>query len=133
MTEEPLFSEIKNLFYSCFDHPWLINIVEENREQPPEIGTIRAFLSLQSGNSDIEYHLVLTGLRALRDFIRIMKSSVMPNANFNLNFYEGGKIRNRELMLLKKCIIYTLPENIKKLDVLTIEFEKSLMRKSLLN
>lgn len=133
MNEEPLFSEIKNLFYSYFDHPWLINIVEEYREKPPEIGIIRAFLSLQSENSEIEYHMVLTGIRALRDFIRIIKSSVMPNVNFYLNIYEVGRIKNRELLLLKKCIVYTLPENIKKLDFLTTEFEKSLMRKSLLN
>ncbi len=123
MTEEPLFSQIKDLFYSYFDHPWLIDSIEE-------IGTIRTFLSLQP-QGDTEYHLVLTGIQALRSFIRTLRSSVVPNANLYLNI-QTHREKDPELMLLKKCIVYTLPENTRKLDYLTSEYEKILMRKSLL-
>lgn len=124
MTEEPLFSQIKDLFYSYFDHPWLVDSIEE-------IGAIRTFLSLQPQGDSSEYHLVLTGIHALRSFIRTLRSSVVPNANLYLNT-QTYREKDPERMLLKKCILYTLPENTRKLDDLTLEYEKNLMRKSLL-
>ncbi len=117
---ELLFLEIKKLFQDYFDHPWLINVTSFS-----EIGTIRAFLSLSPREEDREYHLVLTGIRALRKFVRILRSTAVPGIHYNPH-------ENKDLLLLKKCIIYTLPENTKKLDYLSVEFEKTIMRQSLL-
>ena len=117
---ELLFLEMKKLFQDYFDHPWLINVTSFT-----EIGTIRAFLSLSPREEDREYHLVLTGIRALRKFIRILRSTAVPGVSYTPD-------ENRDLLLLKKCIIYTLPENTKKLDYLSVEFEKTIMRQSLL-
>ncbi len=111
---------IKKLFQDYFDHPWLINVTNFT-----EIGTIRVFLSLSPREEDREYHLVLTGIRALRKFIRILRSTTVQGVHYNPH-------ENKDLLLLKKCIIYTLPENTKKLDYLSVEFEKTIMRQSLL-
>ncbi len=129
---ELLFAAIKELFYSYFDHPWLINIIEEYYTDSSRIGIIRTFLSLPSDTDITEYHLILTGLRALREFIRVIQSTVLPAAGFHLKIYSPGSINNRETLLLKKCIIYTLPANVRKLDSLTVELENALMRESLI-
>ncbi len=132
-TPDIILVEIRNLFLEYFDRPWLVNAIEKTRSHYQEMGTIRTFLSVYPREGLQEYHLILTGIRALKDFIRLLRSSILPEASTHLNIYSSNLAQDRELMLLKTCIMYTLPENIKRLDYLTSEFEKTLMRKSLLN
>ncbi len=132
-TPDIILVEIRNLFLEYFDRPWLVNAIEKSRSHYQEMGTIRTFLTLSPGGGLHEYHLILTGIRALKDFIRLLKSSILPEASTHLNIYSSNLAQDKELLLLKTCIMYTLPENIKRLDYLTSEFEKTMMRKSLLD
>ncbi len=127
-----LHMEIKNLFLAHFDQPWLINAIEDSGTSYARMGTIRAFLSLSPEEGGREYHLVLSGIHALQDFLRMLRLTLLPEVNHRLNLFHAGRRQDKELILLKKCVLYTLPKNITRLDYLTVEYEKAVMHRSLL-
>ena len=130
-TPDRLFMEIKDLFSSHFDQPWLINAIEESCSHSPGIDSIRRLLEITSGKGTVETQLILGGIRALREFTRALESSILPSVHilFRINRRIPGQ--SKETVLLKKCLIYTLPENTRRLAFLTMELETALMRRSL--
>ena len=128
---DPLLHEIKELFFSYFDHPWLINIIDELPESIGYMGPIRTFLTLSS-ILPLQENIVLTGLTGLKTMVRIINIWLIPETNdiFGISaFSQRRTLSNRKL---RQCISYTLPANTNNLAMLVEELEKEIIKESLI-
>ncbi len=128
-----LLEEIRELFSTYFDHPWLMNSIDEFYTSTSGLSSIRTLLSLSREEETEEYHLVLAGIRALREFINAARFMILPGTGFRIKQSGSPVPKSKDAAILKKCITYTLPVNVERLYSLTIELEKALMRESLTN
>lgn len=126
-----LLDEIRDLFYSYFDHPWLINIIDELPENPGSFGTIRSFLALRSIDPD-ENSLILNGILSLKKMVRIINIWLIPESTVILGISPLSAEREFSNMKIRKCIAYTLPVNTRNLASLVEDLEKEIIRTSLL-
>jgi hypothetical protein len=126
----PIINEIKELFFSYFDHPWLINIIDELPENMGNFGTIRTFLTLSSIHQQQE-SIVLNGITGLKTMVRIINIWLIPESTdiFGISpFSNKSAISNKNL---RKCIAYTLPVNTNTLSTLINELENEIIKESL--
>jgi len=127
---DPLLNEIKELFFSYFDHPWLINIIDELPEPIGNIGSIRTFLT-QSSILPLQENIVLSGLTGLKTMVRIINIWLIPETNdiFGISAFSQKKsLSNRKF---RQCISYTLPINTNNLSILIEELENEIIKESL--
>lgn len=127
---EPLLNAIRDLFFSYFDHPWLINIIEELPENMGNIGSIRTFLALNSIHP-IQESIVLNGLTGLKTMVRIINIWLIPESTdiFGVSSFTTEKIISNRTF--RKCIAYTLPANTMNLSILIEELEREILRECL--
>ncbi|MCF6334778.1 MAG: hypothetical protein L3J12_03450 [Spirochaetales bacterium] len=126
-----ILDEIRNLFYSYFDHPWLINIFDELPENPGSFGTIRSFLALRSIHPD-ENSLILNGILSLKKMVRIINIWLIPESTVILGISPLATEKKYSNIQIRKCIAYTLPVNTRNLAALVEDLEKEIIRISLL-
>ncbi len=127
---DPLLHDIKELFFSYFDHPWLINIIDELPEPIGNMGSIRTFLTLSS-IFPLQENIVLNGLTGLKTMVRIINIWLLPETNdiFGISAFSQQKtLSNRKF---RQCISYTLPVNTNNLAMLVEELEKEIIKESL--
>ncbi|MCK5153017.1 MAG: hypothetical protein KAQ93_01545 [Spirochaetales bacterium] len=130
-SSEPLLNAIRDLFFSYFDHPWLINIIDELPENMGNIGSIRTFLALASIHP-IKESIVLNGITGLKTLVRIINIWLIPESTdiFGVSPFTAKKtLSNRTF---RKCIAYTLPTNTMNLSILIEELEREIIRECLL-
>ena len=128
---EPLLNAIRELFFTYFDHPWLLNIIDELPENMGNLGSIRTFLSLTSIHP-IQESIVLNGLTGLKTMVRIINIWLIPESTdvFGISPFTTKKtISNSKF---RKCIAYTLPANTLNLSILIEELEKQILRECLI-
>ncbi|RLD35539.1 MAG: hypothetical protein DRI73_02445 [Bacteroidetes bacterium] len=129
-SSEPLLNAIRDLFFSYFDHPWLVNIIDELPENMGNMGSIRTFLALTSIHP-IQESIVLNGLTGLKTMVRIINIWLIPESTdiFGISPFTTKKtIQNRTF---RKCIAYTLPSNTMNLSILIEELEREILRECL--
>ena len=126
-----LLDEIRDLFYSYFDHPWLINIIDGLPEDLGNFGTIRTFLALTS-IKPIQGNIILNGILSLKNMIRVINIWLIPESNiiFGISPFVIKKQLSDKAM--RKCVSYTLPTNTYNLSRLVVELEKEIIRESLI-
>ncbi len=130
-TSEPLLNAIRDLFFSYFDHPWLINIINELPENIGNMGSIRTFLALTSTHP-LKENIVINGITGLKTMLRIINIWLIPESTdlFGVSpFTKKTAISNPAF---RKCLAYTLPANTMNLSILVEEFEKEIIRESLI-
>ena len=66
-----ILGEIRDLFYSYFDHPWLINIIDGLPEDLGNFGTIRSFLALTTIQAT-QRSIILNGILSLKNMVRVI-------------------------------------------------------------
>ncbi len=129
-SSEPLLNAIRDLFFSYFDHPWLVNIIDELPENMGNMGSIRTFLALTSIHQ-IKESIVINGLTGLKTMVRIINIWLIPESTdiFGVSPFTTKKtISNRTF---RKCIAYTLPSNTMNLSILIEELEREILRECL--
>jgi len=126
---EPLLNAIRDLFFSYFDHPWLINIIDELPENMGNMGYIRTFLALTSIHP-IQESIVLNGLTSLKTMVRIINIWLIPESTdiFGVSPFTTKKTISNSTF--RKCIAYTLPSNTLNLSILIEELEKEILREA---
>ncbi len=127
---DPLLHEIKELFFSYFDHPWLINIIDKLPEPIGNMGSIRTFLTLSS-MLPLQENVVLNGLTDLKTLVRIINIWLIPETNDIFGISAFSQQRNLSNRKFRQCISYTLPVNTNNLATLVEELEKEIIRESL--
>jgi len=130
-SSEPLLYAIRDLFVSYFDHPWLINIIDELPENIGNMGSIRSFLALTSIHP-LQENVVLNGITGLKTMVRIINIWLIPESTdiFGVSpFTRKTALSNRKL---RKCLAYTLPANTMNLSILIEKFEREIIRESLI-
>ncbi len=131
ISSEPLLNSIRDLFFSYFDHPWLINIINELPENIGNMGSIRTFLALTSTHP-VQESIILNGITGLKTMVRIINIWLIPESTdiFGVSaFTKKTALSNRTF---RKCLAYTLPTNTMNLSMLIEEFEKEIIRESLI-
>ncbi|MDA3941235.1 MAG: hypothetical protein PF693_18310 [Spirochaetia bacterium] len=130
-SSEPLLEAIRDLFSSYFDHPWLINIIDELPENMGNMGSIRTFLALSSIHP-IQESIVLNGLTGLKTMVRIINIWLIPESTDIFGVSPFTKKRVLSNRRFRKCIAYTLPANTMNLSMLIEEFEKEISESEIL-
>ena len=130
-SSEPLLNAIRDLFFSYFDHPWLINIIDELPGNMGNMGSIRTFLALSSMRP-IQESIVLNGITGLKTMVRIINIWLIPESTdiFGVSPFTNKRVLSNRTF--RKCIAYTLPANTMNLSMLIEEFEKEIIRESLI-
>ena len=126
-----ILSEIRDLFYSYFDHPWLINIIDGLPEDLGNFGTIRTFLALRSIQTT-QRNIILNGILSLKNMVRVINIWLIPESNiiFGISpFAAKNQLSNKKI---RKCTAYTLPSNTNNLSRLIGDLEKEIIRESLI-
>ena len=126
-----ILSEIRDLFYSHFDHPWLINIIDGLPEDLGSFGTIRTFLALTSIQAT-QGSVILNGILSLKNMVRVINIWLIPESNiiFGISpFVIKKQLSNKNI---RKCTAYTLPFNTNNLSRLIGDLEKEIIRESLI-
>lgn len=126
-----ILSEIRDLFYSYFDHPWLINIIDALPEDLGNFGTIRTFLALTSIHAT-QGNIILNGIFSLKNMVRVINIWLIPESNiiFGISpFVSKKQLSNKNI---RKCTAYTLPFNTNNLSRLIVDLEKEILRESLM-
>lgn len=131
ISSEPLLKAIRDLFYSYFDHPWLINIIDELPENMGNMGSIRTFLALSSTHP-LQESIILNGINSLKTMIRIINIWLIPESTDIFGVTPFSKKRALSNHTFRKCLAYTLPSNTSNLAMLLEEFEKEIIRESLI-
>ncbi|MDA3941294.1 MAG: hypothetical protein PF693_18615 [Spirochaetia bacterium] len=127
----PLLNAIRDLFYSYFDHPWLINIIDDLPENIGNMGYIRTFLSLNS-IYPLQGNIVLNGLTGLKKMVRIISIWLIPESTDIFGISPFTRKSNLSNIAIRKCIAYTLPSNTMNLSILIDELEKEIIRECLI-
>ena len=125
-----ILGEIRDLFYSYFDHPWLINIIDGLPEDLGNFGTIRSFLALTTIQAT-QRSIILNGILSLKNMVRVINIWLIPESSIILGispFTTNKQISNKTI---RKCVSYTLPSNTNNLYRLIVELEKQIIRESL--
>ncbi|MEA1910461.1 MAG: hypothetical protein U9N32_02155 [Spirochaetota bacterium] len=130
-TSGPLLNAIRDLFSAYFDHPWLINIIDELPENMGNMGSIRSLMSLSSIHP-LQESIVLNGITGLKTMIRIINIWLIPESTDIFGVSAFAKKTTLSNKTLRKCLAYTLPVNTLNLSILIDEFEKEIIRESLL-
>lgn len=126
-----ILDEIRDLFYSYFDHPWLINIIDGLPEDLGNFGTIRTFLALSSIRAT-QGSIVLNGILSLKNMVRVINIWLIPESNiiFGISpFVVKKQLSNKNI---RKCTAFTLPFNTNNLSRLIEDLEKEMIRESLI-
>ncbi len=126
-----ILGEIRDLFYSYFDHPWLVNIIDELPEDSGNFGTIRSFLALASIQTTQE-SVILNGILGLKNMVKVINIWLIPDSSIILGispFVIGKQLINKNI---RKCTAYTLPSNTNNLARLIGDLEKEIIKESLL-
>lgn len=131
ITSEPLLNAIRDLFFSYFDHPWLINIINELPENMGNMGSIRTFLALTS-TQPIQENIVINGITGLKTMLRIINIWLIPERTDIFGVSPFTKKTALSNPTFRKCLAYTLPTNTMNLSILVEEFEKEIIRESLI-
>jgi hypothetical protein len=131
ISSEPLLNAIRDLFFSYFDHPWLINIIDELPENMGNLGSIRTFLALSSTHP-LKESIILNGINSLKTMIRIINIWLIPESTDIFGISPFTKKRALSNRTFRKCLAYTLPSNTTNLAMLLEEFEKEIIRESLI-
>lgn len=127
-----ILGEIRDLFFSYFDHPWLINIIDGLPEDLGSFGTIRSFLALTSVQATQE-NVILNGILGLKNMIRVINIWLIPESNIVLGISPFAAKKQIYNKTIRKCVSYTLPSNTDNLSRLISELEKQIIRESLTN
>jgi hypothetical protein len=126
-----ILDEIRDLFYSYFDHPWLINIIDGLPEDLGNFGTIRTFLALSSIHAT-QGSIILNGILSLKNMVRVINIWLIPESNIIFGISPFGEKRQLSNKKIRKCTAYTLPSNTNNLSSLIVDLEKEILRESLM-
>lgn len=126
-----ILSEIRDLFYSYFDHPWLINIIDGLPEDLGNFGTIRTFLALTSINAT-QGNIILNGILSLKNMVRVINIWLIPESNIIFGISPFVSKKQLSNIRIRKCTAYTLPFNTNNLSRLIVDLEKEILRESLM-
>lgn len=126
-----ILSEIRDLFYSYFDHPWLINIIDGLPEDLGNFGTIRTFLALTSINAT-QGNIILNGILSLKNMVRVINIWLIPESNIIFGISPFVSKKQLSNIKIRKCTAYTLPFNTNNLSRLIVDLEKEILRESLM-
>ena len=126
-----ILDEIRDLFYSYFDHPWLINIIDGLPEDLGNFGTIRTFLALSSIHAT-QGSIILNGIFSLKNMVRVINIWLIPESNIIFGISPFGGKRQLSNKKIRKCTAYTLPSNTNNLSRLIVDLEKEILRESLM-
>ena len=126
-----ILSEIRDLFYTYFDHPWLINIIDGLPEDLGNFGTIRTFLGLTS-IQPTQGSIILNGILSLKNMVRVINIWLIPESNIIFGISPFAVKKQLSNKNIRKCTAYTLPFNTNNLSRLIGDLEKEMIRESLI-
>lgn len=131
ISSEIILNAIRDLFVSYFDHPWLINIIDELPENMGNMGSIRTFLALSSIHP-IQESIVLNGITGLKTMVRIINIWLIPESTDILGVSPLTNNKALSNRTFRKCIAYTLPANTMNLSILIEKLEIEILKECLI-
>jgi hypothetical protein len=122
--------ETSRAFTDYFDHPWLLNILDDLSIDSTSIRDIRIFLSLRILSSGDE-QVIINGMKGLRNFIIIIRRHLLPmiKEKFGVSpFSQDRLLMDKSQYILRAFTAYALPVNLDKITALTMELEGILQK-----